>query len=45
MIGAYDLQIAAAALHYGYDVATLNPKDFRRISGLQLIEVTPFLLK
>jgi tRNA(fMet)-specific endonuclease VapC len=45
MIGAHDLQIAAAALHYGYDVATLNPKDFSRIAGLQLIEVTPFLLK
>jgi tRNA(fMet)-specific endonuclease VapC len=44
MIGAHDLQIAATALHYRHDVATLNHKDFKRVAGLHLIETTPFLL-
>ena len=33
-IGAYDLMIAATALTHGYDVLTLNLRDFERVPGL-----------
>ena len=34
-----DLLIGATALHLGYEVATLNPRDFKRIPGLSLIQI------
>ncbi|MGH7959511.1 MAG: PIN domain-containing protein [Opitutaceae bacterium] len=39
MIGAHDLQIAATAVHHGHTLATLNQKEFIRVSGLQLVDV------
>ncbi len=33
-----DLLIGATALHLGYEVATLNLRDFRRIPGLWALE-------
>lgn len=35
-IGAYDLIIAATALARGWDVATLNVRDFARVPGLRV---------
>jgi predicted nucleic acid-binding protein len=32
-----DLIIGATALHLGFDVATLNVRDFQRIPGLGLV--------
>ena len=43
LIGAHDLQIAATALVAGSEVATLNVTEFRRVPGLQLAELTPFV--
>jgi predicted nucleic acid-binding protein len=34
-----DLLIGATALHLGYDVATLNLRDFKRIPGLSVIQL------
>jgi len=34
-----DLLIGATALHLGYEVATLNLRDFQRIPGLSLIQL------
>jgi len=34
-----DLLIGATALHLGYEVATLNLRDFRRIPGLSVIQL------
>jgi predicted nucleic acid-binding protein len=45
MIGAHDLQIAATALHFGHDVATLNTKEFARVAGLRLVDTTPFIVE
>ena len=42
MIGAHDLQIAAAGLALGHDVATLNASEFQRVAGLHLVDATPF---
>lgn len=42
MIGPHDLQIAATALHHGHTLATLNAKEFQRVSGLLLVDVAPF---
>lgn len=36
-IAVEDLIIGATALHLGFDVATLNVRDFQRIPGLTLI--------
>lgn len=33
-----DLLIGATALHLGFDVATLNLRDFRKIPGLSVIQ-------
>lgn len=41
-IGAHDLQIAAAALAGGHDLATLNVNEFQRVPGLNVIDATPF---
>ena len=34
-----DLLIRATALHLGYEVATLNLRDFQRIPGLSVIQL------
>jgi predicted nucleic acid-binding protein len=34
-----DLLIGATALHLGYDVATLNLRDFQRIPGLSVVQL------
>jgi predicted nucleic acid-binding protein len=33
------LLIGATALHLGYNVATLNLRDFKRIPGLSVIQL------
>ena len=45
MIGAHDLIIAATALASGASVATLNQKEFKRVSGLTLEPVAKFVRK
>ena len=42
MIGAHDLQIAAAGLTLGCQVASLNVREFRRVTGLAVVDATPF---
>ena len=42
MIGAYDLQIAAAGIALGHEVATLNLREFQQIPGLKLVDPEPF---
>ena len=42
MIGAHDLQIAATGLAFGHEVATLNLREFQRVTGLTVIDATPF---
>jgi tRNA(fMet)-specific endonuclease VapC len=42
VIGPHDMQIAAAGLALGHDVATLNPAEFQRVSGLRVVDATPF---
>jgi tRNA(fMet)-specific endonuclease VapC len=42
MIGTHDLQMAAAALALGHDVATLNAGEFGRVTGLRVVDATPF---
>lgn len=42
MIGAHDLQIAAAGVAWGHEVATLNIGEFQRVSGLRVVDATPF---
>jgi len=42
MIGPHDLLIAAAALAFGHEVATLNVKEFQRVIGLKLVNATPW---
>lgn len=42
LIGAHDLQIAATSLVAGSEIATLNVKEFRRVSGLALADLAPF---
>jgi tRNA(fMet)-specific endonuclease VapC len=42
IIGAHDLQIAAAGLALGHPVATLNATEFQRVTGLDTIDATPF---
>jgi tRNA(fMet)-specific endonuclease VapC len=43
LVGTHDLQIAATALVAGSLVATLNVTDFRRVPGLRLAELEPFV--
>ena len=38
----HDLQIAAAALALGHDLATLNAGEFQRVAGLRVVDATPF---
>jgi len=42
MIGTHDLQIAAAALACGHDLATLNLREFQRVTGLRVVDASPF---
>jgi predicted nucleic acid-binding protein len=42
MIGAHDMQIAAAGISLGYEVATLNVQEFQRVNGLKIVDATPF---
>lgn len=39
VIGPYDLQIAATAVHHDLPVLTLNVREFARVSGVQLVEL------
>ena len=41
MIGPHDLQIAAAGLALGHEVATLNAREFQRVAGLKVVDGTP----
>lgn len=45
MIGAHDMIIGATALARGYSLATLNQRDFRRLPGLRLLPVEPFITR
>lgn len=42
-IGTHDLQVAATALVAGSQVATLNADEFRRVPGLALADLAPFV--
>jgi len=42
MIGAHDLQIAAASLAFAHDLATLNAKEFQHLPGLRVVDASPF---
>ena len=42
IIGPHDLQIAAAGLASGHEVATLNAQEFQRVPGLKVLDATPF---
>ena len=44
IIGAHDLQIAAAGVALNHDVATLNSGEFQRVPGLRVVDATPFRL-
>ena len=44
MIGDRDLQIAVTALSLDYDLATLNVREFQRVSGLKLVDVSPYAI-
>lgn len=39
VIGAHDLWIAATALAHGFDLATLNQREFSRVAGLSLVSI------
>lgn len=41
-IGDRDLQIGVTALSLGYNLATLNPREFSRITGLNLVDITSY---
>jgi len=43
LIGAHDMIIGATALARGHALATLNEREFRRLPGLRLLDVQPFL--
>lgn len=43
MIGPHDMQIAATALAQGFDLATLNAREFQRIPRLRVVDATPFV--
>ena len=43
-IGAHDMLIAAVCLRFGYRLATLNEREFRRVKGLKLASTQPFVL-
>jgi len=43
VLGAYDLVIAATAVHHGHGLATLNRDEFGRVPGLRLVDFNDFL--
>jgi len=43
-IGDRDLQIAVTALSFGYELATLNLREFQRVTGLRLVDVSSFII-
>lgn len=43
VIGDRDLQIAVTALSLEYDLATLNTREFVRVAGLNLVDVSPYM--
>lgn len=43
LIGAHDMLIGATALARGFGLVTLNERDFRRVPGLRLLAVEPFV--
>lgn len=45
LVGAHDLLIAATALARGYQLATVNRREFGRVPGLALVPIGPFLRK
>jgi predicted nucleic acid-binding protein len=42
LIGAHDLQIAAAGISGSHQIGTLNAKEFQRVPGLQVLDASPF---
>jgi tRNA(fMet)-specific endonuclease VapC len=42
MIGPHDMQIAAAGMAFGHEIATLNGREFQRVHGLKVVDATPF---
>jgi predicted nucleic acid-binding protein len=42
VIGDRDLQIAVTAMSLGYDLATLNVREFTRVNGLNLVDVSGY---
>lgn len=42
VIGDRDLQIAVTALSVDYEVATLNVREFERVTGLRLVDVSAY---
>jgi len=42
VIGDRDLQIAVTALTLDYEMATLNVGEFRRVTGLKLVDVSAY---
>jgi predicted nucleic acid-binding protein len=42
VIGDRDLQIAVTALSLNYEVATLNVREFQRVEGLSLVDVSGY---
>ncbi len=42
VIGDRDLQIAVTALSVDYDLATLNAREFCRVAGLRLVDVSAY---
>jgi tRNA(fMet)-specific endonuclease VapC len=45
VIGPRDLMIAATALAHGDTLATLNRKEFKVVSGLQLARLEPYMVR
>jgi predicted nucleic acid-binding protein len=41
-IGDRDLQIAVTALSLDYELATLNVREYQRVSGLKLVDVAAY---
>jgi tRNA(fMet)-specific endonuclease VapC len=44
-IGVHDLLIGATAVAHQHEVVTLNLADFQRITGLKIVDATPWLVK
>ena len=44
MIGDRDLQIAVTALSLDYELATLNVREFQRVNGLRLVDVSAYMV-